>query len=97
MEVEFTWRPAKAKRNSAKHGVRFETAKQVFFDPHMIVVEDCEAGNELRYHTIGYAGSELLLAVVFGDRSREDREIIHIVPARKADAYEQGTYSDQFA
>jgi len=50
----------------------------------------------MRYQAIGYAGSDLLL-VVHVDRSEEDQEIIHIVSARKATAYEQAAYSDQFA
>jgi uncharacterized DUF497 family protein len=96
MGVEFQWSTAKAKRNLKKHGVSFESAKQVFFDPHVIVTEDCEVGSEIRYHAIGYPRSGLLLAVVFVDRSEQGREIVRIVSARKADAYEQGAYSDQF-
>lgn len=95
MKIEFTWDRAKAERNLQKHGVGFETAKRVFSDPHLIVVEDCEFEGEIRYQAIGYAGQRLL-TVVFVDRSEEDREIIHIVSARKAQAYEQSTYSDQF-
>jgi len=97
MEVEFRWSPAKARRNLRKHGVSFELARRVFFDPHLIVVEDCEVDGETRYHAIGYAGPELLLTVVYVDRSNYEREVIQIVSARKADAYEQGAYSDQFA
>jgi uncharacterized DUF497 family protein len=37
MEIEFTWDPGKAKRNLTKHRASFETAKQVFFDPCLIV------------------------------------------------------------
>ena len=96
MDIEFTWDRTKAKRNLEKHGVTFKKAKQVFFDPYLIVVEDCEGDGEMRYHALGYAGSDLLL-VVHVDRSKEDREIIHIVSARKANAYEQRAYSDQFA
>jgi len=50
----------------------------------------------MRYQAIGYADFELLLLVVFVDRSREGSEIIHIISARKADRYEQSAYSDQF-
>jgi uncharacterized DUF497 family protein len=42
LEIEFTWNPKKAKRTLTKHRVSFEKAKQAFFDPHLIVVEDCE-------------------------------------------------------
>ena len=79
-----------------KHRITFETAEQVFFDPHLIVVEDCEVHGEMRYQALGYAGSFLLL-VVHVDRSEGDREIIHIISARKANAYEQAAYSNQFA
>jgi uncharacterized protein len=96
MDIEFTWDRAKARRNLKKHRVTFEQAQQVFFDPYLIVVEDCEVDGEMRYHALGYTGSDLLL-VVHVDRSKEDKEIIHIVSARKANAYEQGAYSDQFA
>jgi len=63
MDIEFTWDRGKAKRNLQKHGISFETAKQVFFDPHLVVVEDCEVDDEMRYQAIGYAGSDLLLVV----------------------------------
>jgi uncharacterized DUF497 family protein len=96
MDIEFTWDRGKAKRNLQKHGISFETAKQVFFDPHLIVVEDCEGDDEMRYQAIGHAGSDLLL-VVHVDRSEDDQEIVHIVSARRATAYEQAAYSDQFA
>jgi uncharacterized DUF497 family protein len=33
METEFTWDPAKADANLAKHGISFEVAKQVFSIP----------------------------------------------------------------
>jgi len=57
MEIEFSWDPKKAKRNLAKHGVSFGTAKQVFFDPCLIIVEDCEFGGEVRYQAIGHSAS----------------------------------------
>ncbi|MGA8594564.1 MAG: BrnT family toxin [Bryobacteraceae bacterium] len=96
MDVEFTWNPEKAKRNLAKQKVSFEAPRRAFTDPHLIVLEDREdERGEMRYHAIGYAGPVLLL-VVFADRSKGDREIIHIISARKADKYEQSSYADQF-
>jgi uncharacterized DUF497 family protein len=61
------------------------------------VVEDCESDGEQRYHAIGFSGRELLLLVVYVDRSDAEQEVIHIVSARKAEAYEQTAYADQFA
>jgi uncharacterized DUF497 family protein len=48
MDIEFTWDRAKARRNLKKHRVTFEQAQQVFFDPYLIVVEDCEVDGEMR-------------------------------------------------
>ena len=96
MDIQFTWRPEKAKRNLAKHKVSFATAQQVFGDPYLIIVEDCEVEGEIRYHALGYANAQLLLVVVFVDRSEDGQEIIHIISARKAEAHEKSTYSDQF-
>ena len=72
MDIEFTWDRSKAKGNLEKHGVTFKKAKQVFFDPYLIVVEDCEGDGEMSYHALGYAGSDLLL-VVHVDRSKKDQ------------------------
>jgi hypothetical protein len=96
VEIEFTWDPQKAKGNLRKHRVSFEAAKQVFFDPYLVVVEDCEVDGEIRYHALGRAGSGPLLLTVFVDRSDDDQEIIRIISAREADQYEQRTYAGQF-
>ncbi len=95
--MKFSWSPEKAKRNRAKHGTSFDTARRVFDDPHLMVSEDCvDEFGEMRYHAIGYAGTHLLLVVVFVDQTEEDEEIIHIVSARKAESYENKTYARQF-
>jgi uncharacterized DUF497 family protein len=98
IDVEFTWDPRKARLNFAKHGVSFETAKEALFDPNVVILEDSEVGGEIRYRAIGYPSSvEQLLVVVFVDSSTEEKESIRIISARKAERYEQSTYSDQFA
>ena len=50
MTTRFTWDPAKAARNQRKHGVSFETAREVLADPNHIVSEnyDFEAEGERR-------------------------------------------------
>ena len=42
MGLKFTWSPAKAKRNLAKHRISFEVAKLVFADPHLVIIDDCD-------------------------------------------------------
>jgi len=72
MDLKFTWRSEKAKRNLAKHKISFETATEVFSDPYLIIVEDCEDEHgEMRYQAIGRATSEVLLMVVYVDRSSD--------------------------
>lgn len=96
MEAVFTWDPTKAAANLAKHGIRFETAKQVFFDPYVIVLEDREVDSETRYHAIGHGTDGPLLVTVFVDRSSDELEVIRIISARKAERYEQRAYTRQF-
>jgi hypothetical protein len=96
--IRFTWRRDKAKENLRKHGLTFARASRVFFDPHLLIVEDCiDDSGEMRYHAIGYCDTRTLAVVVFVDRSTEEEEILHIISARKATKYEQAAYSDQFA
>jgi len=98
MEIRFGWRPEKAQRNLQKHGVKFETAQRVFLDPFRLIIDDCEdATGELRFHAIGRVENELTLLVVFVDRADDDEEVIHIISARRANAYEKQLYADQFA
>lgn len=95
--MKFSWDSAKAKRNLAKHGIRFATAKRVFGDPHLVILEDYDDEfSEMRYHAIGYAATHTLLLVVFVDRSEHEEEIVHIISARKAEDYEHKTYARQF-
>ena len=95
INIEFTWHPEKAKTNLRKHGISFDTGTLVFDDPHVVIIEDCEVDGEQRYHAIGFADGQLLL-LVYIDRSDGEREILHIISTRRADAYEQGAYADQF-
>jgi uncharacterized protein len=95
--MEFSWDAAKARRNLAKHGISFNIAREAFADPHLVIVEDCvDEHGEMRYHAIGYAAPHLLLVVIFVDRSRRNLERVHIISARKAIAYEESAYIDQF-
>jgi uncharacterized DUF497 family protein len=45
---------------------------------------------------IGMTQRSVLVVVVFVDRSQRGVEIIHIISARKAVAYEESIYEDQF-
>jgi len=40
--MRFVWDPEKAERNRSKHGVTFDEAVTVFFDPLAVTFEDAE-------------------------------------------------------
>jgi uncharacterized DUF497 family protein len=98
MPTRCTWDPEKAKRNSRIHGISFEMATGVFGDPNHIVTENYlfQGEGEQRRQVVGATENLVLLLVVFVDRSGEEEETIHIISARKANAYEKGAYEDQF-
>jgi uncharacterized DUF497 family protein len=86
--AKFVWDPAKAAANLRKHGVRFETAAEVFFDPFLRVVE-AASPEETRDAVIGYTDSQSLLFVV---HLILDEETIRIISARRATASERRLY-----
>ncbi len=51
--IDFEWESEKAMRNLDKHGMSFETACDVFFDPFVMIVEVQEVEGELRTVMIG--------------------------------------------
>ena len=59
----FVWGVEKASTNVSKHGVSFEVACQVFFDP-FIRIEDASDGEEQRDAAIGLSEDWTLLFVV---------------------------------
>jgi uncharacterized DUF497 family protein len=94
MALSFTWDSDKEQINIRKHGIDFTTASEVFDDPNQIVLENylfSEEG-EQRYQIIGLTNGLLVLSVVFVDRSDEQNEVIRIINARKANAYEIELY-----
>jgi uncharacterized DUF497 family protein len=86
----FVWDSEKASSNIGKHGVSFELACQVFFDP-FVRVEDASAGEEQRDAAIGLTEDWALLFVVHLLR---EGETIRVISARQATAQERRTYED---
>jgi uncharacterized DUF497 family protein len=86
----FVWDAEKASSNIGKHGVSFEVACQVFFDP-FIRIEDASAGGEQRDAAIGLTEDWSLLFVVHMLR---EGDTIRIISARLATAPERRAYED---
>ena len=84
----FEWDDEKNELNKKKHGISFESAAWVFFDPNYIeVLDEMHSDDELRYKVIGIVHD--LLVVIYTDREDATR----IISARKANAKERGAYN----
>ncbi|MCW9681536.1 BrnT family toxin [Dolichospermum planctonicum UHCC 0167] len=85
--IEFEWDINKSESNFVKHGVRFEEAVEVFFDP-FYQEGDASANNEERDFILGYSLSQRLLLVVYVERQTRNR----IISARLATKTERRLY-----
>ncbi len=86
--VAFEWDSAKAASNVLRHGVPFELACEVFFDPFVRVIDATEE-DEGRDAAIGYTETESLLYVVHVGCHEE---VIRIISARPASRKERQLY-----
>ena len=89
--MEFEWDERKAASNLAKHGVAFETAKGVFYDPYALLDDDCSDPAEERWRIIGHTQGGVLF-VVYTERHADN---IRIISARRATRHEQDSYYRQ--
>ena len=89
--ITFEWDDAKAESNFKKHGVSFEEASTVFYDPHAIVIDDDEHSfDEDRFVIVGLSAAARVLTVCHC--YRELNEVIRIISARKATKNEESEY-----
>jgi len=87
--VLFEWDENKAKSNIQKHGVTFEEAAEVFFDP-FYQTGGASVNDEERDFIIGYTFSQRLLLAVYTERSDRTR----IISARPATRAERKVYEE---
>ena len=94
--MQFEWDPAKAESNRRKHGVTFEEAASVFFDPNGLAVPDAEhSSQEDRWVRIAMSVYARIVLVVHTERVRDGEEITRIISARKASNKEKRVYFGQ--
>ena len=86
----FIWDSTKADTNWRKHGVRFEEAATVFFDPLFVLV-DASRNDEARDAAIGFDSTSRLLYVV---HAQVTADAIRIISARKATKREKAHYEN---
>ena len=87
--VEFEWDSQKAQSNDANHGVNFEEAAEVFFDPFYQSGETSVDG-ERRDFVLGYSLAQRILFVVYTERGARTR----IISARPATRHERRLYEE---
>ncbi len=89
MDAAFEWDAEKAKANLQKHGVSFDEAATVFFDPLSITIPDpLHSGVESRFVITGLSQQQRHLVVVHTERV----EKIRIISARPATPGERKKY-----
>jgi uncharacterized protein len=84
--MQFEWDPKKATKNLTTHGVSFDEAVTVFYDPLSATFNDPDhSGSERRFITIGFSSQGRLLLVAYTERGGN----IRIISARCATARER--------
>jgi hypothetical protein len=89
--IRFEWDSRKASLNLRDHGINFETACEVFFDPLVSVVNAENYAGELRESAIGMTANWRLLYVVYTQRGKA----LRIISARSATNPERKNYENQ--
>ena len=88
MELEFEWDAKKDRINQRKHGVSFDEAREVFYDPKCIELYDRKHSLfEDRWLVYGMIGCEVFIVSFL-----EKTGIIRIISARKAKKNEEEEY-----
>jgi uncharacterized DUF497 family protein len=63
---QFRWDESKADANARKHGISFESASTVFFDPRLLTVADVDhSETEERWFSVGVASNGVLVSVIY--------------------------------
>jgi uncharacterized protein len=88
--LEFAWDPEKARSDVERHGVAFEEAATTWLDPFAIERRDvAHSADEERWLRIGTSLRGALLVVWSTERGEEDRPVIRIIGARRANRKER--------
>ena len=89
--MRFEWNAQKAAANLRKHGVSFDEAASVFFDPLSATGDDPDHSvDERRFVTFGMSSSGQLLVVAHTVHD----ETVRIITARPATRAERGLYEE---
>ena len=93
-QLRFEWNERKSTINRRKHGVSFEEARTVFFDEDALMRPDEDhSEDEDRFVLLGL--SARLRTLVVCHCYRQDDEVIRLISARRANAFERQQYEDR--
>lgn len=94
LQLHFEWDDAKAAVNEGKHGVTFELACSIFYDPRLLTVADlAHSQTEDRWFSMGIARNGVLLSVVYLWSEADPGTVkIRLISARKATVAEGRQY-----
>lgn len=87
--MRVVWDEHKAGQNARKHGVTFEEAATVFWDPLALIIEDL--GRPENSRIIGESDVLRVLLVVFVER---DLDVLRVISARRATRHERRRYEE---
>ncbi len=78
MRYGFTWDDDKAQQNIRNHGVSFDEATDVFYDPDRVeLFDEGHSEDEARYVVLGFSRKGRLLFVSFTPIGNHTTRIIH--------------------
>jgi uncharacterized DUF497 family protein len=86
------WDDRKNKANRSKHGISFEEASDIFFDPLALTVDDFDhSWDEFRFVSIGKTKLRKLIVVFFTESDQE----IRLISARRPTRTERLNYEEE--
>lgn len=86
--VQFEWDESKSARNFEKHGIDFDSAKELFGDPDMVTIRS-DYEFEERYLALGKIGDALWVAVF---TYRDER--VRLISVRRPHRNERRMYDE---
>ncbi len=91
--MDFDWDEAKNHTNLKKHGLSFEIAQRVFWDPLALLQPDPGIHEEDRWRIIGRVNDTTIILVVFVVRGR-GVDTCRLISARRVTSHERRKYED---
>ena len=90
--IRFEWESQKAEINIRKHGIAFETACEVFFEPFLRMMEPENLNEQIREAIVGLTMNWNLLYVVY---TMCKGDIFRIISARSVTKHKRRLYEEQ--